>query len=141
MKLFSNVNLRFLKVSSLCNVSMWQCQTRPHVKHFMRMLVFYFWIVITKTLVLFPSLLTTNYSTPFLDTLWTTSLSELYKNVLLGKDMHRSRFFHMPKIFHAQDSDKYLNNPDLSHEAGFDAFMSGSVFITLAHIMAGLNYL
>ena len=76
-----------------------------------------------------------------IDNLRSTSLSDLYKNIMCRKDMHRSRFFHMPKIRHAQDSDKYLISPDFAHEAGFDAFMCGSVFISLAHIMAGLNYL
>ena len=72
-----------------------------------------------------------------------TSLGELYKNIFpgIGKQLHRSRFVHLPQIIHAQDNEKYLNAPDLSHEAGFDAFMSGTVFIYLAHTMAGLNYL
>ena len=77
------------------------------------------------------------------DMLRDTSLGELYKNIFpgIGKQLHRSRFVHLPQIIHAQDNEKYLNSPDLSHEAGFDAFMSGTVFIYLAHTMAGLNYL
>ena len=80
---------------------------------------------------------------PLTDILRDTSLGELYKNIFpgIGKQLHRSRFVHLPQIIHAQDNEKYLNSPDLSHEAGFDAFMSGTVFIYLAHTMAGLNYL
>ena len=75
-----------------------------------------------------------------LDNLRNTSLKELYDKFVHAK-RNRSAFFYTPLITHCLDTPKYIENTDFSHEAGFDAFMSGCIFITIAHIMAGIHYL
>jgi hypothetical protein len=58
------------------------------------------------------------------------------------KTTQKFAFSFMPMISHSkEESNKYSNHQGSCHEAGYDAFMSGAVFIKIAHIMAGLNYL
>ena len=76
----------------------------------------------------------------FIDSLRNSSLGEVFKNVKEPSTQTTLRFY-MPKIEHAEDSQKYLNHPDSCHEAGYDAFMSGAIFVKIAHSMAALNYM
>ena len=46
-----------------------------------------------------------------------------------------------PMVKHSDVTPKYKDSDNFSHEAGFDAFMSGAIFIKIAHIMAGVEYL
>ncbi|KAH3884679.1 poly(A)-specific ribonuclease PNLDC1-like [Dreissena polymorpha] len=60
-----------------------------------------------------------------------TSLSEIYKE--LDSDKGRDLVIFPPAVMHAEGHTKY-NGDSLPHEAGFDAFMCGFVFLRLAHI-------
>ena len=46
----------------------------------------------------------------------------------------------MPLVKHSEETLKYVNN-ESAHEAGYDAFMSGVIFVRMAHLMAGLTFL
>ena len=69
-----------------------------------------------------------------------TSLNELYKQILKSKP-NRAVFMYTPMVKHSDVTPKYKDSDNFSHEAGFDAFMSGAIFIKIAHIMAGVEYL
>ena len=46
----------------------------------------------------------------------------------------------MPTVKHSEKTLKYVDN-ESAHEAGYDAFMSGVIFVRMAHLMAGLTFL
>ena len=70
---------------------------------------------------------------------WTTSLHELYKNVTNDSTSTWIGFY-MPVVKHSELTPKYVEN-GTAHEAGYDAFMSGVVFVRLAQIMASFTFL
>ena len=74
------------------------------------------------------------------ETLRQTSLGELFEKILKAKP---GSFSYTPRISHSKLTPKYDagKNEDFAHEAGFDAFMSGFVFVRLSHVMAGLDFL
>lgn len=51
-----------------------------------------------------------------------------------------TELMYSPKICHAEGFEKYIEQ-DFCHEAGYDGYMTGYIFIKLAHISASLNYL
>jgi len=73
------------------------------------------------------------------DNLRNTSLNELYNNILKSKPVS-GVFMYTPVITHSNLTPKYMKE-DFCHEAGFDAVMSGAIFIRIAHLMAGMEYL
>ena len=70
-----------------------------------------------------------------------TSLNELYKN-LRNPASIMPAFMYMPILRHSKMSLKYANNEErFCHEAGFDAYMSGAIFVKIAHLHASIEYL
>ena len=77
----------------------------------------------------------------FSDNLRNTSLNQLYLKILKSKP-NRGAFMYTPLVKHSEMTPKYSKeNGDFCHEAGFDAVMSGAIFIRIAHLMAGVEYL
>lgn len=75
------------------------------------------------------------------DDLRLTSLSELYQQLKNVKNKKKA-FMYTPQIRHSLKTKKYSDgDEDFCHEAGFDAFMSGVVFIQLAHVLSGIEFL
>jgi len=80
-------------------------------------------------------------SLDFADNLRNTSLNHLYLKILKSKP-NRGAFMYTPLVKHSEMTPKYSKeNGDFCHEAGFDAVMSGAIFIRIAHLMAGVEYL
>ena len=80
-------------------------------------------------------------SLDFADNLRNTSLNQLYLKILKSKP-NRGAFMYTPLVKHSEMTPKYSKeNGDFCHEAGFDAVMSGAIFIRIAHLMAGVEYL
>ena len=80
-------------------------------------------------------------SLDFADNLRNTSLNQLYIKILKSKP-NRGAFMYTPLVKHSEMTPKYSKeNGDFCHEAGFDAVMSGAIFIRIAHLMAGVEYL
>ena len=46
----------------------------------------------------------------------------------------------MPSVKQSEKTPKYTNQAN-AHEAGYDAFMSGFIFVRMAHLMTGLTFL
>ena len=71
-----------------------------------------------------------------------TSLSSLFQNTKKVRNIRAATFMYLPLIKHSELTPKYAQeNADFSHEAGFDAFMSGCIFLQIAHLMAGMEIL
>ncbi|ESO97720.1 hypothetical protein LOTGIDRAFT_152814 [Lottia gigantea] len=62
-----------------------------------------------------------------------TSLQKLYQ--AFSSDVGLQVVLFSPEIHHAAGCERYIKN-DVPHEAGFDAFMCGSVFLYIAHILS-----
>ena len=65
----------------------------------------------------------------FSDNLRNTSLSQLYLKILKSKP-NRGAFMYTPLVKHSEMTPKYSKETgDFCHEAGFDAVMSGAIFV------------
>ncbi|KAL8614012.1 hypothetical protein ACOMHN_023247 [Nucella lapillus] len=63
---------------------------------------------------------------------FTTNLIQLYE-VSSGTAVEKCTAYDMPTVSHAKGFERYLSH-DTPHEAGFDAYICGCVFIRLCHL-------
>ncbi|KAK3606483.1 hypothetical protein CHS0354_041434 [Potamilus streckersoni] len=61
-----------------------------------------------------------------------TTLEDLY--IMFKSPKGREHVIHSPDIFHAEGFDRYKTK-HVPHEAGYDSFLSGYVFLRMAHIL------
>ncbi|KAL3856810.1 hypothetical protein ACJMK2_011527 [Sinanodonta woodiana] len=61
-----------------------------------------------------------------------TTLEDLY--IMFKSPKGREHVIHSPDIFHAEGFDRYKTS-HVPHEAGYDSFLCGYVFLRLAHII------
>ncbi|XP_064619923.1 poly(A)-specific ribonuclease PNLDC1-like [Lineus longissimus] len=75
---------------------------------------------------------------PFLETglLEDTGLAALFKTLVSQRTA--TRFLYCPSIAHADGMDRY-KNLEKPHEAGYDAFMTGGVFLQLCHMYCQMD--
>jgi len=66
-----------------------------------------------------------------------TSLGELYDVLSSSSAMYYKLY--TPQIKHAEGFDKYVNGGGAVHEAGYDAYLTGYIFLRLAHLAATKN--
>ena len=86
-----------------------------------------------------------NFVYIFVLSIWRIFLGKRFK-ILILRPLRLWHFrvliwwFQMPLVKHSEETLKYVNN-ESAHEAGYDAFMSGVIFVRMAHLMAGLTFL